>query len=145
MDNLAASTRSSYFKRSHPVALKTVFYSRGTKALLHSATFIITWYYCFPLILLLTSCGLSSSKGGLKYTRGGPAPLGLLTLQREVGSICYKIHGCKSSIETACSAKHSCLCFSFVFHITKGKILFRLLMHSNYSVKYYIIGLLILN
>lgn len=33
MDNLAASTRSSYFKRSHPAACKAVFYSRGSKAL----------------------------------------------------------------------------------------------------------------
>lgn len=33
MDNLAASACSSYFKRSHPVALKAVFYSRVTKAL----------------------------------------------------------------------------------------------------------------
>ena len=33
MDNLAASACSSYFKRSLPVALKAVFYSRVTKAL----------------------------------------------------------------------------------------------------------------
>lgn len=32
MDNLAASTHSSYFKRSHPVALKAVLYSRVTRA-----------------------------------------------------------------------------------------------------------------
>lgn len=55
MDNLAASTLSSYFRRSHQVASKAVLYSRAARAWLTFGAFIIICYPSRPFIFSLTS------------------------------------------------------------------------------------------
>lgn len=109
MDNLAASTHSSYFRRSHQVALKAVFYFRVTRAWLNFGACIITCYYCCPLITTShhNDCLHQRWWGeGVKYEshRWGPAILGTNW-------------SCKSSLEISCSWVQ-CLEFSFLSHFS---------------------------